>query len=291
MATSLTLGGGVGGVGKGSISLIGTLLLGEATDSGEALNYALANANSPCQVEEKDLTSLETSIAIPSKAAGVVIMPSVDADFNAVLRLKALEYVSVTATAANDQITWTSHGLAVNDPVVFSGSAAPGGLTFGLVYYVKTVVDANNFTVSATPGGTVIDITSTGTSVTASWAGVEQSKTAPALLSFNNPPPSRFYLIWPGRKKLDVSVTADAGTNKINLTAHGLSNGDRVKFRASSNGSVPGGLAEGTLYYVVGAAANDFQVSTTSGGSAIDITTTGTNVLLSTVDKFKLFWF
>lgn len=54
-------------------------------------------------------------------------------------------------------------GVAVNDPVGFFTLPAfdtmPGGLTEGTVYYVKTVSGAD-ITVSATPGGATIDITS-----------------------------------------------------------------------------------------------------------------------------------
>lgn len=71
------------------------------------------------------------------------------------------------------------------------------------------------------------------------------------------------------------AVTADAGTDKLALTAHGLANGDRV-FLSNSGGALPGGSAANRLYHVVGATANDFQVSLTSGGAAIDITSAGT---------------
>ncbi len=74
------------------------------------------------------------------------------------------------------------------------------------------------------------------------------------------------------------AVTADAGTDKITLTAHGLNNGDRVKFSAAS---MPGGLTAGTWYYVRDKATNDFKVASTAGGSAIDITSAGTSVLLT----------
>jgi hypothetical protein len=49
---------------------------------------------------------------------------------------------------------------------------------------------------------------------------------------------------------------------------HGLTNGTAVTIR----GSAPLPLVLGATYYVVGATANDFQLSATSGGPAIDIT-------------------
>lgn len=66
------------------------------------------------------------------------------------------------------------------------------------------------------------------------------------------------------------TVTATASSDKVNSAAHGLSNGDTVIFTALTGGA---GLAVDTAYFVVNKTTNDFQVSTTKGGSAIDITT------------------
>ncbi len=68
-----------------------------------------------------------------------------------------------------------------------------------------------------------------------------------------------------------AGVTADA----IQSSAHGLANGDRVMVFNVFAETLPAGLTEGTIYYVVGATTNTFQVSTTSGGSAVDITGQG----------------
>lgn len=51
--------------------------------------------------------------------------------------------------------------------------------------------------------------------------------------------------------------------------AHGMSNTDRVMIYPEFGGTLPTGLATGTIYYVVGATTNAFQLSATSGGSAI----------------------
>jgi surface protein len=60
----------------------------------------------------------------------------------------------------------------------------------------------------------------------------------------------------------------DAG-DLINLTSHGLSNGDEMSF--SGVGSTTG-LITNKIYYVVNAAANTFQVSLTQGGAAVTFT-------------------
>ena len=64
----------------------------------------------------------------------------------------------------------------------------------------------------------------------------------------------------------------DLTNNRILCEGHGLVNDDKVVFYG---GTVPTGLTEGTVYFVVGNTAADpdyFQVSATQGGAAIDIT-------------------
>lgn len=71
--------------------------------------------------------------------------------------------------------------------------------------------------------------------------------------------------------------TADAGTDTITTVGnHGRSNGDRVKVKAHAQGALCGGLDPEIEYYVINATATTLQLSLTSGGSAVDITSTGT---------------
>jgi hypothetical protein len=74
------------------------------------------------------------------------------------------------------------------------------------------------------------------------------------------------------------AVTAQAAGDTITLTAHGLSHGDRVRFEATS---MPGGLSSGRWYFIISPTANTFQVSTTDGGLAIDITSAGSGVTIT----------
>jgi hypothetical protein len=65
----------------------------------------------------------------------------------------------VTITIASPGvITWTAHGLAANTKIQFSTTGAlPTGLVAGTVYFVKTVIGVNTFSVSATAGGAAIN--------------------------------------------------------------------------------------------------------------------------------------
>lgn len=56
---------------------------------------------------------------------------------------------------------------------------------------------------------------------------------------------------------------------------HGLANTDRVVVYNVLGTALATGLTEGTVYFVVGSAANSFQLSLTSGGAAVDITALG----------------
>ena len=68
---------------------------------------------------------------------------------------------------------------------------------------------------------------------------------------------------------------ADVTANTITSAAHGLSNTNRVRVYNVFAESLPAGMTEGTLYFVVGATTDTFQISLTSGGAAVDITGIG----------------
>jgi hypothetical protein len=73
---------------------------------------------------------------------------------------------AATVTISNASpavVTYAASGLLVNMPVVFTTTGGlPTGLTAGTTYYVKTVLTANTFTVSATIGGVAINTSSAG---------------------------------------------------------------------------------------------------------------------------------
>jgi len=74
-----------------------------------------------------------------------------------------------------------------------------------------------------------------------------------------------------------LSATASASGDTINATAHGLVNGTCLVGRTLTGGT---GLSTATLYFVVNALANTFQLATTPGGAAVDITVDYSAVLL-----------
>lgn len=74
---------------------------------------------------------------------------------------------------------------------------------------------------------------------------------------------------------VSYAFTVDASTDTINATGHVFTNGNRVKVLRTSGDSLPGGLSASVDYYVRDAATDTFKVSTTSGGSAVNITNAG----------------
>jgi hypothetical protein len=74
-----------------------------------------------------------------------------------------------------------------------------------------------------------------------------------------------------------MAFTVDETTDRVNLNDHGFTDGTII--RVASAGTVPdtlpGGLSANTDYSVIGPTTNDFQLSTSQGGSAINITSIG----------------
>ena len=75
-------------------------------------------------------------------------------------------------------------------------------------------------------------------------------------------------------------VTTGVGTSNIELTGHGFSTGDAVKYSANG-GTVLGGLTDENTYYVIRVDKDNFQLATSSAnataGTEIDFSGTGNN--------------
>jgi len=74
------------------------------------------------------------------------------------------------------QINMTAHGLVANDSFMLgTNEKLPGSLAPLTTYYVKTVLDANSFTISSTAGGAALNITTAGSGNFYLWRGGTQS--------------------------------------------------------------------------------------------------------------------
>jgi hypothetical protein len=88
---------------------------------------------------------------------------------------------------------------------------------------------------------------------------------------------------------VETDYAVDAYT--FDATAHGRSNGDRVKFTAWTgtavdNDNLPGGLIENTFYYIINKTTDSFQISLTKGGPAVELTSDGTGTIVAHYDNY-----
>lgn len=76
----------------------------------------------------------------------------------------------------------------------------------------------------------------------------------------------------------DMLIPMAVGLNTGDLVwapGHAFTNGMKVIVWAPAGSTLPTGLSAGTEYFVIGASGNNFQLSLTSGGSAVVITVDG----------------
>lgn len=156
--------------------------------------------------------------------------------------LDALDVVSLSLHTAFPGATGANE--------VTGGSYARQAVTFGAAAAgVRTLSAASNVPVPATSVG---------------WAGLwATGGTTFQAYSPNGGNPKEF----------QVNATADT----ISCPAHGYSDTQTIVFYGDT---CPNPLAEGTVYYVRDAATDTFKVAATSGGAAIDLTTSGGSACL-----------
>lgn len=69
----------------------------------------------------------------------------------------------------------------------------------------------------------------------------------------------------------------DTGADEFTSNSHAMPNGTAVKFHAST--TLPTGLSATRVYYVINTATNTFKVSTSVGGSAVDVSSSGSGTI------------
>lgn len=82
------------------------------------------------------------------------------------------------------------------------------------------------------------------------------------------------------------TASADASSNELAFDGHGLETDDEVTVRAVEGGTLPAPLAEGTTYYAIRLTTSAFKLAATAGGSAIDLTTSSDEVVVSREPAF-----
>ena len=70
--------------------------------------------------------------------------------------------------------------------------------------------------------------------------------------------------------------SVDTSADSMELNSHGFADDDEVQFRPAGGGTLPTGIVAGTSYYAIAVDPWHFQVASTAGGDAIDLTAEGT---------------
>lgn len=78
------------------------------------------------------------------------------------------------------------------------------------------------------------------------------------------------------------TFTVNTSTDVVTATGHDYIDGTIVQVSVSGGGTLPSPLAASTNYYVRDSASNTFKLALTRGGTAIDITTSGTGTFTVT---------
>lgn len=110
----------------------------------------------------KTVGALFSAVLPATHTVGVVVLKDKkgDAATNAIIVKGAKPAMVTISIATPGVITETAHGRSANSPVVLNTTGAlPTGLAPDTIYYVKTVLSVDTYTVSATPGGAAINTT------------------------------------------------------------------------------------------------------------------------------------
>lgn len=103
-------------------------------------------------------------------------------------------------------------------------------------------------------------------STTVRWIGLWDESTSGNFLG----------MVPNGGGALHMFATNDDTNDTLYTEAHGFSDGDTVVVWGSN---LPPGLSVGTVYFVINSATDSLKLSTSSGGSAVDLTDEGEGFL------------
>ena len=143
---------------------------------------------------------------------------------------------------SSNDLTKAGHGFVSGEAILYSADDGPvhqiGGLTSGHTYYAITSADPDTFQLSESPGGSAITLTSPGSG-------------------------DQYF------SRLGGILTDTSGN-------HGFTTGQIITYHVDNAGNAIGGLTNNQTYYAI--ETNDptkFELSETSGGPAINLTTAG----------------
>ena len=172
-------------------------------------------------------------------------------------------YASANATTDVITLVESAGSYAVGDRVVIDpsklvGAANPSGITAATPYWIVSRTGAN-ITVSASPGGSAVDLTTNGAD----------------------------FIVHKGTYTYDASAV-NATTNTWTINNHGLTNGVKIEFLTANTPLHQDINLRGRALWIVNATSNTFQVAEHPGESAIDITTAGSGTQMLSISYAQL---
>ncbi len=189
--------------------------------------------------------------------------------------------VTVTAISGGTTLTATNHGLSVGDVVVPQTTA--NGLTAGTAYFVYTVIDANDFTISYAYESSQVTTLTDGTGLSIalsanSGVGATLTSTTNTALIING------NTLSVGNRVLLIAQANGYENGIYALTQQGSGTQPWILTRATDGNkyipSTPLGLAYGSYFLITG--GND-------GGESYVLTTSGTIIFGTTNIVFTQF--
>lgn len=170
---------------------------------------------------------------------------------------------SFTADHTTDVVTCAGHAYVQGNCVHVknSGGALPGGLSADTDYYV-IYIDANTFKLATSYGNARLAV---NVDIASAGSGTQY------VFKYGGGP--GWYLIQDKSYPESKTFTANPSDEKLTITSHGYGDGDKVW--VSTTGTLPGGLAASTDYYVKYVDANTVQLSASYMGATINITSSG----------------
>lgn len=177
--------------------------------------------------------------------------------------------VSITPSSVSE----TGHNFkayrntfANNDAVIYNTytSSAISGLSNNSLYYV---VNGDNYSVqlSATKGGTAIDLTTGGSIEPGHYI-----RTIPGYLPGDN-------VYQEVVKSFNANTGVNSSSDMITIASNPYEVGDQVLYYTASGNTVLSGLANNTQYFVVVSNTTGVSLSTSSGGATINVTASSTS--------------
>lgn len=179
-------------------------------------------------------------------------------------------YSNVTATSVQ---ALAPHGLASGQLVTIAGTSLVDQANV-----VVTVASTVQFTYTSGGSGSITQqsVVATGTMTPAPQISISTALGS-SNLAVTNATGTMTGVFTGGPIQCTITVST---TTVINVTGHGLSVGDAIRF-SSTGGSLPTGMNDSRHYFVIstGYTANSFQISLTPGGTVVGTTGSATGTI------------